>query len=78
MIGNQTITRRRRNGIDLDHFPQRSQEANIMSSKIKETEEFNRLWDKYGWRTKKTRTEFLSEWQDWSAYRRWQELEGLR
>jgi len=47
-----------------------------MTSKIKETEEYKRLFAKYGRR--KDPTKFLSEWQDWAEYRRWQELEGLR
>ena len=47
-----------------------------MISEIKETEEYKRLFAKYGKR--KDPTKFLSEWQDWAEYRRWQELEGLR
>ena len=47
-----------------------------MTGKIKETEEYKHLFAKYGKR--KDPKEFLSEWQDWAQYRRWQELEGLR
>jgi len=47
-----------------------------MTSKIKDTEEYKQLYDKYGKR--KDPKKFLSKWQDWAQYRRWQEIEGLR
>ena len=47
-----------------------------MTGKIKETEEYKQLFAKYG--NRKDPKEFLSKWEDWSQYRRWQELEGLR
>ena len=47
-----------------------------MKSQNKKTEQYQHLFDKDGKR--KDPVKFLSKWQDWSEYRRWQELEGSR
>ena len=45
-------------------------------SAIKQTEEFQYLFGKYG--SRYDYTTFLSKWEHWYEYRRWQEREGIR
>lgn len=47
-----------------------------MTSKIKETKEYQMLFDKYG--KDKDPVTFLSKWEHWATYRSWQYREGLR
>ena len=47
-----------------------------MNEKIKDTEKYNRLFTKYG--GNRDPIKFLSKWEDWAQYRRWEELDGSR